>query len=86
MMDAVGAKWRDCHHVGTIIHVAIDGEYAGHIVINDKVKADSAEAIAQLQSLGVAKTVMLTGDLTIRSRRIVLRRLHSCSHLGLLRR
>lgn len=62
MMDAVGAKWRDCHHVGTIIHVAIDGEYAGHIVINDKVKADSAEAIAQLQSLGVAKTVMLTGD------------------------
>ena len=62
MMDAIGAKWRDCHHVGTIIHVAIDGEYAGHIVINDKVKADSAEAIAQLQSLGVAKTVMLTGD------------------------
>lgn len=62
MMDAVGAKWRDCHHVGTIIHVAIDGEYAGHIVINDKVKADSAEAVAQLQSLGVAKTVMLTGD------------------------
>ena len=62
MMDAVGAKWHDCHHVGTIIHVAIDGEYAGHIVINDKVKADSAEAIAQLQSLGVAKTVMLTGD------------------------
>jgi Cd2+/Zn2+-exporting ATPase len=62
MMDAVGAKWRDCHHVGTIIHVAIDGEYAGHIVINDKVKADSVEAIAQLQSVGVAKTVMLTGD------------------------
>ncbi|MBR1502627.1 MAG: cadmium-translocating P-type ATPase [Prevotella sp.] len=62
MMDAVGAKWHDCHHVGTIIHVAIDGEYAGHIVINDKVKTDSAEAIAQLQSLGVAKTVMLTGD------------------------
>ena len=62
MMDAVGAKWHDCHHVGTIIHVAIDGEYAGHIVINDKVKADSAEAVARLQSLGVAKTVMLTGD------------------------
>ena len=62
MMDAVGAKWHDCHHVGTIIHVAIDGEYAGHIVINDKVKDDSAEAIAQLQQLGVSKTVMLTGD------------------------
>ncbi len=62
MMDAVGAKWHDCTHVGTIIHVAIDGEYAGHIVINDRVKDDSAEAIADLQSLGVHKTVMLTGD------------------------
>jgi Cd2+/Zn2+-exporting ATPase len=62
MMDAIGAKWHDCHHVGTIIHVAIDGEYAGHIVINDQIKSDSAEAIAALKSLGVAKTVMLTGD------------------------
>ena len=68
MMDAVGAKWHDCpqchdaHTSGTIIHVAIDGVYAGHIVINDQVKADSAEAIAQLQALGVKKTVMLTGD------------------------
>ena len=62
MMDAVGAKWRDCHHVGTIIHVAINGEYAGHIVINDQIKSDSAEAIASLKELGVTKTVMLTGD------------------------
>jgi Cd2+/Zn2+-exporting ATPase len=62
MMDAIGAKWRDCKHVGTIIHVAIDGEYAGHIVINDKIKEDSAEAIAELKSLGVSRTVMLTGD------------------------
>ena len=62
MMDAVGAKWRDCHHIGTIIHVAIDGEYAGHIVINDQIKSDSAEAVADLKSLGVAHTVMLTGD------------------------
>jgi Cd2+/Zn2+-exporting ATPase len=62
MMDAVGAKWHDCHHVGTIIHVAIDGQYAGHIVINDQIKSDSAEAIAQLQALGISKTVMLTGD------------------------
>ena len=62
MMDAVGANWHDCHHVGTIIHVAIDGEYAGHIVINDQVKEDSAEAIADLKALGVEKTVMLTGD------------------------
>ena len=62
MMDAIGAKWHDCHHVGTIIHVAIDGEYAGHIVINDQIKSDSAEAISQLQQLGIARTIMLTGD------------------------
>ena len=62
MMDSIGAKWHDCHHVGTIIHVAIDGQYAGHIVINDQIKSDSAEAIAALQQLGVKKTVMLTGD------------------------
>ena len=62
MMDSIGAKWHNCHHVGTIIHVAIDGQYAGHIVINDQIKSDSAEAIADLQQLGVKKTVMLTGD------------------------
>ena len=62
MMDAIGAKWHDCTHVGTIIHVAINGEYAGHIVINDKIKDDSAEAIQSLQALGVKRTVMLTGD------------------------
>jgi Cd2+/Zn2+-exporting ATPase len=61
-MDSIGAKWHDCHHVGTIIHVAIDGVYAGHIVINDKIKDDSAEAITQLKALGVEKTIMLTGD------------------------
>ena len=62
LMDAVGAMWHDCHHTGTIIHVAIDGTYAGHIVINDQIKADSAEAIAALKQLGVERTVMLTGD------------------------
>ena len=62
MMDAIGAKWHDCHHVGTIIHVAINGIYAGHIVINDKIKDDSASAIHALKSLGVRRTVMLTGD------------------------
>ena len=62
MMDAIGAKWHDCHHVGTIIHVAIDGQYAGHIVINDRIKDDSAAAIRDLKALGVTKTVMLTGD------------------------
>ena len=62
MMDAVGAKWSDCDHVGTIIHVAIHGDYAGHIVINDKVKDDSLTAIKQLKELGVGRTFMLTGD------------------------
>ena len=62
MMESFGVKWHDCQHVGTIIHVAIDGEYAGHIVINDKIKEDSAEAIAALKSLGIRRTVMLTGD------------------------
>ena len=70
MMDTIGAQWHDCpqcehqHQAasGTIIHMAIDGQYAGHIVINDKIKADSKEAIAQLKQLGVGKTVMLTGD------------------------
>jgi len=62
MMDAIGAKWHDCHHVGTIIHVAINGDYAGHIVINDQIKSDSPEAISQLEQLGIARTIMLTGD------------------------
>ena len=62
MMDKIGAKWHDCHHVGTIIHVAVDGKYAGHIVINDKVKEDSASAISELKRLGVGRTVMLSGD------------------------
>ena len=62
MMEAVGAQWHACHLTGTIIHVAINGEYAGHIVINDRVKDESAEAVEQLHQLGVARTVMLTGD------------------------
>lgn len=62
MMDAVGAKWHDCTHTGTIIHVAINGNYAGHIVITDQLKADSHEAIQALKTLGVSRTVMLTGD------------------------
>ena len=62
MMESIGAKWHDCHHVGTIIHVAIDGQYAGHIVINDQIKSDSAEAIAALRQLGVKRAIMLTGD------------------------
>ena len=62
MMQRIGAQWHDCHHVGTIIHVAVDSVYVGHIVINDKVKDDSADAIAALKKQGVKQTVMLTGD------------------------
>lgn len=62
MMDRLGVQWHDCPCVGTIIHVAVDGRYAGHIVINDRVKEDSAAAIAALKRLGVRRTVMLTGD------------------------
>jgi Cd2+/Zn2+-exporting ATPase len=62
LMEAQGAAWHPCHHSGTIIHVAIDGEYAGHIVISDRIKADAAEGIAALKREGIGKTVMLTGD------------------------
>ena len=62
LMDKIGAGWRPCHHEGTIIHVAIDGKYAGHIVISDRIKEDAAQAVADLRNAGVSKTVMLTGD------------------------
>lgn len=62
LMKKLGIEYIECHHVGTIIHVAIDGEYAGHIVISDIVKEHSKQAIAELKRNGVEKTVMLTGD------------------------
>ena len=62
LMEKVGAAWHPCHHDGTIIHVAIDGIYAGHIVISDRIKADSAQALEALKAAGVRKRVMLTGD------------------------
>jgi Cd2+/Zn2+-exporting ATPase len=62
MMEDLGAKLHDCHLVGTVVHVAVDGVYAGHIVINDKVKDDSQEAISLLKREGVRRMVMLTGD------------------------
>ena len=77
MMETIGVEWHDCHHVGTIIHVAIEDttshprtsapshprlSYAGHVVINDKVKEESGQAIAQLKRQGVERIVMLTGD------------------------
>ena len=63
MMESIGAQWTSCEHdSGTIVHVAIDGDYVGHILTGDTVKADSAETIRQLRQLGVRRTVMLTGD------------------------
>lgn len=62
LMKTVGAAFIDCHHVGTIIHVACEGMYAGHIVISDVIKPNAKEAISRLKDLGVHKTVMLTGD------------------------
>ena len=62
MMNSIGAAWHDCHRTGTVIHVAVDSKYAGHIVINDQLKEDSAEAVTSLKRLGVSQTVMLTGD------------------------
>ena len=62
LMKTVGAAFVDCHHVGTIIHVACEGMYAGHIVISDVIKPNAKEAISRLKDLGVHKTVMLTGD------------------------
>ena len=61
-MDMVHAKWHDCHLTGTIIHISREGEYLGHIVINDKIKDDSADAMKALKDVGIRKTVMLTGD------------------------
>lgn len=62
LMDSVGAHWRACHLTGTIIHVAVEGIYMGHIVIADELKPDAAATIAQLKAMGVQQTVMLTGD------------------------
>ena len=62
LMDSLGAKWHPCHHVGTTIHIAVDGIYAGHIVISDELKPDAKQAISALKACGVNRTVMLTGD------------------------
>lgn len=62
LMDERGVKWHPCHHIGTTVHVEVDGLYAGHIVISDEVKPDAADAIRALKEKGVRRTVMLTGD------------------------
>lgn len=76
LMDKLGVKWIDCHHAGTIIHMAVNGEYAGHIVISDIEKPHAKEAVKALKKAGVEKTVMLTGD----SRRVAE---HVAADLGI---
>ena len=63
LMEELGVAWHECHSVGTIVHIAVNGEYAGHIVISDVEKPHSRDAIAALKAAGVTKTVMLTGDI-----------------------
>lgn len=63
LMNRLGIAYQDCHHVGTVVHMAIDGKYAGHILISDIIKPHAKEAIAELKKAGISKTVMLTGDL-----------------------
>ena len=62
LMEQVGAAWRPCTHTGTLVHVALDGAYAGHIVIADRIKEDAARAVTELHAAGVRQVRMLTGD------------------------
>lgn len=62
LMKRIGVDYKDCHHVGTVVHVAVDNKYVGHILISDVIKPTSKDAIKALHKAGVAKTVMLTGD------------------------
>lgn len=62
LMKRLGISYQECHHVGTVVHMAVDGKYAGHILISDIVKPHAKEAIAELKKAGITKTVMLTGD------------------------
>lgn len=62
LMEKIGVEYKDCHKTGTIVHIAIDGEYSGHIIISDMIKPTAKDAVADLHKAGVSKTVMLTGD------------------------
>ena len=88
MMAEVGAEVKTCepcsHAVGTIIHVSVDGDYAGHIVISDQIKADAAEAVTQLRRMGVARTVMLTGDREAAGQQVATKLGIDEAHCGLL--
>ena len=70
LMESIGAEWHDCTQSGTIVHVAIDGTYRGHIVVGDSIKPGSREAVEQLRSLGVASIIMLTGDNDAAARKV----------------
>lgn len=62
MMESQGVQWKECDHMGTIIHVSVDGEYMGHIVVSDRIKEDASAGVKSLKEAGVRRTVMLTGD------------------------
>ena len=62
LMNRLGIAYQECHHVGTVVHMAVDGRYAGHILISDIIKPHAKEAIAELKKAGISRTVMLTGD------------------------
>lgn len=70
LMESIGAEWHDCTQSGTIVHVAIDGTYRGHIVVGDSIKPGSREAVEQLRSLGIASIIMLTGDNDAAARKV----------------
>ncbi|MBR2250174.1 MAG: heavy metal translocating P-type ATPase [Prevotella sp.] len=70
LMESIGAEWHDCTQSGTIVHIAIDGTYRGHIVVGDSIKPGSREAVEQLRSLGVASIIMLTGDNDAAARKV----------------
>ena len=70
LMDRLGAHWHECHKTGSILHVAINGDYAGHIIISDVVKPNSKQAVAELKKNGVRETVMLTGDMRAVAERV----------------
>ena len=70
LMEYLNLSCKECHQAGTVVHVAIDGAYAGHILISDAVKENSEEAIRQLKKSGIKKTVMLTGDADIAAQQV----------------
>ena len=83
-MEELGAAWHPCHHNGTIVHVAVNGDYAGHIVISDRVKEDAARAVADLHAAGIRRVVMLTGDLAAVAADVAERLKLDEFHAGLL--